>query len=56
MKKQIILLILIVSYIHTSTIQEIIITGNKFTNDNTILSTYSLTKDNINIHNNHNFG
>ena len=50
MKKQIILLILIVSYIHTSTIQEIIITGNKFTNDNTILSLISHAPgDSINI-------
>ena len=50
MKKQIILLILIVSYMHTNTIQEIIITGNKFTNDNTILSLISHTLgDSINI-------
>jgi len=50
MKKQTILLCLILSCIYTSTIQEIIISGNEFTNDNTILDLISHSQgDSINI-------
>ena len=50
MKKTIIILFLILSYTYANTIQEIIITGNKFTKDSTILDFISHSPgDSINI-------